>query len=284
MLHAVTAFEFIIGFLIIYQYLSHLAGISVKLQSTTLDILQEVDQVKHFYKRTRESIQEGFINIYEQAERLGTAVNVQPSKPRTCIRQRNRPNAEAETVEEWYRVNVAVPFLDHIIVELDSQFSAIAQTSTQLLGLVPSIMCSQDDLDISEAVELYHNDLPSPELFDQEFSRWRDIYVHKAVDQRPKTCASALKECDSNLYPNLSVLLRIACTLPVTSCECERNASVVRRLRNFMRAGMTESRLTSLALMHIHYQHHVDLDTVVQMFSELHPRRLQFASIVFDDD
>ena len=187
MLHAVPAFEFIIGFLIIYQYLSHLAGISVKLQSTTLDILQafqEVDKVKHFYKRTGESIQEGFIKIYEQAERLGTAVNVQPSKPRTCIHQRNRPNAEAETVEEWYRVNVAVPFLDHIIVELDSQFSAIAQTSTRLLGLVPYIMCSQDDLDISEAVELYYDDLPSPELFDQELSRWRDICAQSC---RPET-------------------------------------------------------------------------------------------------
>ena len=34
--------------------------------------------------------------------------------------------------------------------------------------------------------------------------------------------------------------------------------------------------------MHIHYQHHVDLDTVVQMFAELHPRRLQLTSIVFD--
>ena len=53
----------------------------------------------------------------------------------------------------------------------------------------------------------------------------------------------------------------------MTSCECERNASVVCRLHNFMRAGMTESRLKSLALMHIHYQHHVDLDTVVQMFA-----------------
>jgi hypothetical protein len=287
LLHAVTTFEFITGFLIIYQYLSHLAGISVKLQSTTLDILQafqEVDELKNFYKRTRESIQDDFIKIYEQAERLGAAVNVEPSKPRTCVHQRNRPNAEADTVEEWYRVNVAAPFLDHIIVELDSQFSAVAQTSTRLLGLVPSIMCSQNDLGISEAVELYHDDLPSPELFDQEFSRWKDVYVHKSADQRPKMCASALKECDSNLYPNLSVLLRIACTLPVTSSECERNASVVRRLHNFMRAGMTESRFTSLALMHIHYQHHVDLDTVVQIFAELHPRRLQLTSIVFDDN
>ena len=50
---------------------------------------------------------------------MASAVNVDPCKPRTCARQRNRPNAEAETVEEWYRVNVAVPFLDHIIAELN---------------------------------------------------------------------------------------------------------------------------------------------------------------------
>ena len=55
--------------------------------------------------------------------------------------------------------------------------------------------------------------------------RWKDIYVHKSAPQRPKTCASALEECDSNLYTNLSVLLRIACTLSVTSSECERCTS-----------------------------------------------------------
>ena len=185
---------------------------------------------------------------------MGVSVNVEPSKPRTCIRQRNRPNAEAETTEEWYRV------CRFWITSFQRKFSAVAQTSSRLLGLVPSILCSQSEVDISETVQLYHDDLPSPELFDQEFSRWQDIYMHKAARHRPTTCAMALKECDNTLFPNLSVLLRIVCTLPVTSTECERNASVLRRLRNFMRAGMTENRLTSLALMHIP----VDLDTVVQ--------------------
>ena len=115
-------------------------------------------------------------------------------------------------------MNVAVPFLDHIISELDSKFSAVAQTSSRLLGLVPSILCFQSEVDISETVQLYHDDLPSPELFDQEFSRWKDIYMHKAARHRPTTCAMALKECDNTLFPNLSVLLRIVCTLPVT-CE-----------------------------------------------------------------
>ena len=42
---------------------------------------------------------------------------------------------------------------------------------------------------------------------------------------------------------------------------------------------MTEDRLTSLALMHIHYQHKVDLDEVVDKFSKQHPRRLQLSTL-----
>ena len=49
-----------------------------------------------------------------------------------------------------------------------------------------------------------------------------------------------------------------------------------------MRAGMTESRLTFLALMHIHYSHSINMDTVVQLFAELHPRRLQLSSVLFE--
>ena len=106
--------------------------------------------------------------MYKQSEIVATAVNVEPTTPRTCARQKNRLNAEAETVEEWYKtveewyktveewykVNFAVSFLDHIIAQLDSQFSALAQTS-QLLGLVPSVICSKS----------------RKELFDQEFTR-----------------------------------------------------------------------------------------------------------------
>ena len=238
-------------FLTVYQYLSHLAGITIKLQSSTLDIIgayKQIDEVKQFYKELRENITVEFHSVFQQAERMGVAVNVEPTKPRTCARQMHRPNADAESVEDWYRVNVAIPFIDHIITELESQFSSLTLTASQLLGLVPSVICSSE-VDVSNALQLYCNDLPSPELFNQEFIRWKYKYTSKPSDQRPTTCASALKACDKLLYPNIFVLLQIACTLPVTSSECERNASTLRRLRNFMRAGMTEDRLTSLALM-----------------------------------
>ena len=49
-----------------------------------------------------------------------------------------------------------------------------------------------------------------------------------------------------------------------------------------MHAGMIESHLTSLALMHIHCEHSIKMDTVIQPFAELYPRRLQLGSVLFE--
>ena len=46
-------------------------------------------------------------------------------------------------------------------------------------------------------------------------------------------------------------------------------ASCLRRLNNYMRASMGKSRLSSLALLHIHY-------------ANLHPRRLELDSLIRD--
>ena len=55
----------------------------------------------------------------------------------------------------------------------------------------------------------------------------------------------------------------------------ERSASALRRLHNYMRASMGNSRLSSIALLHIHYDMDVDLDEVVTRYAHLHPRKLE---------
>ena len=69
-------------------------------------------------KLIRDDIEVEFHKVYLQAERMGISVNVDSSKPRSCARQRNRPNATVESIEDWYRINVAIPFIDHVISEL----------------------------------------------------------------------------------------------------------------------------------------------------------------------
>ena len=120
-------------------------------------------------------------------------------------------------------------------------------------------MCCSSEVDLDEALQKYGQDLPSPELFAAEFSRWKRRFRDQPVDKLPSP-AEAIKVCDPDMFPNVSVLLQLACTIPVTSRECERSASALRRLHNYMRAKMGKERLSSLALLHIHYDRKINLD------------------------
>ena len=56
----------------------------------------------------------------------------------------------------------------------------------------------------------------------------------------------------------------------------------LRRLHTYNRACMGQERLSSLALMHIHYHVKIVLDEVVNLFATKHPRRLELGTILTD--
>ena len=58
LLASITAFDLIFVFLIVYQYLSHLSRITVKLQSSSLDIVEAytmIEDIRRVYKHEREN-------------------------------------------------------------------------------------------------------------------------------------------------------------------------------------------------------------------------------------
>ncbi|XP_078348023.1 52 kDa repressor of the inhibitor of the protein kinase-like [Oculina patagonica] len=281
-LASITSFEFIVVFMAVYQYLSHLAGITVKLQRAALDIVEAhgmITEVASFYRKQREDCDKTFSAVYTQsvamAEKVGTAAEM----PRITSRQQHRSNTEAQNPKIYFQRNVAIPLLDHIIMCINEQFSPSATVAASLLGLVPSVLCSKN-VNLEAAVNKYNDDLPSPEMFEMELMRWRGRYLAMEPELRPASPAVAIKDCDDDLFPNISILLKIACTIPVTSCECERSASTLRRLNYYMRASMGKERLSNLALLHIHYDTPVELDTVVNCYAHLHPRRLQLENLL----
>ncbi|KAK3737215.1 hypothetical protein QZH41_011272, partial [Actinostola sp. cb2023] len=113
LLQAITTFDFIITFVCAHITLSHMTGLTVKLQKKTNDIFKAFTMVS--------DIQNTYI-------------------PRVAVRQQHRANAPAASPKDYYRINLGVPFLDHIISQLDERFSSITVKSTQLLGLVPSVI------------------------------------------------------------------------------------------------------------------------------------------------
>ena len=85
----------------------------------------QINDVKTTYTGIAEDMETSFSEIYQHACRVARAVDVNEEMPRVASRMTQRSNAPATTPEEYYRRNMAIPFLNHINTEMEAQFSGI---------------------------------------------------------------------------------------------------------------------------------------------------------------
>ena len=80
-----------------------------------------------------------------------------------------------------------------------------------------------------------------------------------------------------NLFSELVKLMELCLFLPISVAGPERSFSMLHRLKTWVRNSMTESRLTHLALMHVHQQRLDELDcvTLIHQFVASTPERLK---------
>ena len=91
----------------------------------------------------------------------------------------------------------------------------------RLLSLVPSVM-NENETKLQElqgVVDMYRYDHPSPQLFPAEFRRWRIKYAEE--EEFPGSCATALKQCDEDEFPNIFTQLKILSILPVIAASAK---------------------------------------------------------------
>lgn len=168
-----------------------------QLQKRALDIVEvyeQINEVSKTFRDERQNIDSGFGKIiHDHAMRMAEKIGTTAEMPYIASRQRHRSNNEATNPLEYFKRNVAIPFLDHIIAFIDQQFSQSSINASLLLGLVPNILCSKD-VNLQPVVSMYNEDLPSRELFEMELKRWKNKYTLKPTDKRPSSLAQAIKE------------------------------------------------------------------------------------------
>lgn len=160
---------------------------------------------------------------------------------------------------------------------MTDKFSTHHLTIVKLVALVPSVIDQYDWKDIKDAVCFYKSgnlskDCALATLVEvrNEFEQWKDFCLRMPANNRPQTPLEALDIIPTR-YVNIKRLLTIFTTLPVTTCTVERAFSTLKILKNYLRNSMTDERLTGLALMYIHPEIEIDIETVIDRFAAAQP-------------
>ena len=164
-LHNITSFQFLVAASIAMRLLSFLRSVTVRLQKRSIDIVNAYGQV-HAIQNEMESFNANcdleFHTWFVEISKLAQELNITVAVPRIIGRQVYRNNAPADSPEMYYRRNVLLPFLDHILTELQDRFGGVRQKIVKLFSLVPSLLINSAPTSVEEVSQLYHADLPSP--------------------------------------------------------------------------------------------------------------------------
>lgn len=288
LLSAITKFDFLMGFVVAWKCLTLVKPLSVSLQLSSIDICKAykyVSKTKKSVQHVRDNVDDFNSNWFDIAKGKSEAVGADgPALPRRCGRQRDRNNVPAEEPAEYYKRSITIPFLDHLLTQFDQRFSSDQQRVVLGLSLVPAVMKEDTKWkeNVMDLAAFYQSDLPSSDNLDMELVCWQTKWDDHDGDlpTRPK---ETLVWCDPTYFPNIHTLLRIICTLPVTSCSCERSISGLKRLKTYLRSTMGQERLNGLAMMHFHYEIDIDHDAVLDMFARRHPRRMTLLNVLDSD-
>ena len=133
---------------------------------------------------------------------------------------------------------------------------------------------------------MYVSDLPYISSLQIElqswYLKWKQQEQENGHVSLPKTPSFTLPHA-SSLFPNIKVLLLNLCTLPVTLCSAERSFSGLKRIKTTLRSTMSNERLSSLALLHLHRDIDIKVEDIVDEFARRHPRRLKLTDVLSFD-
>ena len=240
LLLAITTTEFISALVMTTECLQYLLGLTRTLQAEAKDLVQavsEINDVKATLQDVRNNIDKFHDEWFATVEKMCDCVHVVPSLPRLCGRQCHRANVSAQKPSDYFRRTISIPVIDHLLSEMERRFDHHQKTALQGLYLVPSLLVGKtlDEVvpTIQQLGDMYSNDLPFFTSLLSEFHCWYTKWTNQEKDHGLASLPTSLHHTlpqVSSLCPNITVLLKILCTLPVTSCTSERAFSGLKRI------------------------------------------------------
>ena len=151
------------------------------------------------------------------------------------------------------------------------------KSGTKINGFYQRSFAGIQHANINIIYDAYKPDLTKTR---QEFGdevRWWDVRW-QLQDTKPSTLVANVDKTSEVAYPCVYNILHILLTMPVT---CERSFSSMRRIKSYLRSTMTDERLSTLGVLHIHRHMDVNIDRVINMFASVKCRNLDFILFIW---
>ena len=249
------------------------------LQTVDCDLALACDQVATVVQTVvglREDADSSFDSLYSKIEDFARDLKIELTFPR--VGRRRNDHYDIGSPKEAYRASIYIPFMDYFMSELKERFTVHRTILTTLSGFIPANLDKRNlsDAEISENTDIYSDLLPEPDALSHELKLWKTKWQNVNNKERPVSALAALDTCNADFFPNISRLLTIVATWPVSTATPERTFSTLRRLKTWLRNATGEERLTGLALLSVHRDVAIDTDTVIDMFATQKTRRIDF--------
>ncbi|XP_029342185.1 52 kDa repressor of the inhibitor of the protein kinase-like [Acyrthosiphon pisum] len=238
--------KFVIPLIIIENIFSYTLTLCKQLQTINADLVEacnHVDNVLLILDEMRENCNKHFSGMFSVVAIMLNKNKEEIDFPRIAKRQTHRNNVSANTSEEYYKLNIFLPFIDHIRIQLSDRFQKHKSLISSLQQIIPSKCIYSTSEEINDCVQFYSQILIEPSVFKAEFSIWKSKWLKE--ESRPNTAISGL----DNSTP-------------------ERTFSSLKRLKTYLRNSTGETRLDGLALMSIHREINVDPEEVLNRFAK----------------
>lgn len=172
--------QFIIALTVLKPIFSLTRNLSLFLQREDCDLSRCVDYANNLHEELdemRRNAETTFKDMFNAAQKIAEKVDVNLVVPRLAGRQKNRDNYEGGP-EEYFRSSILIPFLDHLLEQLESRFLKHRELLSKIQNILPYKCTELDSEGIRATVATFEAEWPndmtgSVDDFVAEFTMWR---------------------------------------------------------------------------------------------------------------
>ena len=287
----IETWSFILSIVVWHDILFHINKTSKVMQTTgvSMEVVEkEIKATEEVLKKYRE---DGYSGAVATAREIAEGLQIERSFAESRTRRRRRLfeyEAEDEgsemSPEEKFKANFFLPLMDHALSSLKERFEQM-----HTVGAIFNFLYNQESLlqvyghnRLLNACQKFYETMGDIDPVEMNEELERFVVIVKENKEDLKTANDFLsyiyRKHMLEVYPNLSIALRVLLTCPVSVAGAERSFSKLKLIKTFHRSTMMDERLTSLATISIESScvRDLDLDRIIDVFAAEKARRKTF--------